>query len=143
MYHPCDLKTTVLSELLPVKFDVILIDPPMEEYLRRAPFKADTATWTWDEIVRKANGRRAATPMGCLTRRLRARVRCQAGQANLRIEDISAPKSVVFLWVGSAEGLDEVPWGAGGLRGARWVRRRLTGPLAGLTEAVVRRAGAA
>jgi len=51
MYHPCDLKATVLSELLPIKFDVILIDPPMEEYLRRAPFKADTATWTWDEIV--------------------------------------------------------------------------------------------
>ena len=31
MYHACDLKTTQLAGLLQVKFDVILIDPPMQE----------------------------------------------------------------------------------------------------------------
>ena len=29
-------------------------------------------------------------------------------QANLKIEDVSAPKSFVFLWVGAAEGLQQV-----------------------------------
>ena len=33
------------------KFDVVLIDPPWEEYARRAP-GIDIATWTWQEIMK-------------------------------------------------------------------------------------------
>jgi hypothetical protein len=37
--------------LLFCRFDVILIDPPWEEYVRRAPgFVSDTDFWTWQEI---------------------------------------------------------------------------------------------
>jgi len=33
------------------RFDVILIDPPWEEYVRRAPgFVSDPETWTWQDI---------------------------------------------------------------------------------------------
>jgi hypothetical protein len=32
MYHACDLRNTALAPLLQARFDVILIDPPMEEY---------------------------------------------------------------------------------------------------------------
>ena len=35
MYLACDLKTTALASVLQVKFDVILIDPPLEEYGRQ------------------------------------------------------------------------------------------------------------
>lgn len=33
------------------KFDVVLVDPPWEEYARRAP-GIDIATWAWQEIMR-------------------------------------------------------------------------------------------
>lgn len=33
------------------RFDVILIDPPWEEYVRRAPgFVEDAEVWPWEEI---------------------------------------------------------------------------------------------
>eukprot|EP00879_Flechtneria_rotunda_P026459 GHRR01028212.1.p2 GENE.GHRR01028212.1~~GHRR01028212.1.p2 ORF type:complete len:259 (+),score=66.68 GHRR01028212.1:600-1376(+) len=65
------------KELFGTKFDVILIDPPWEEYVRRAPgFVADTEWWSWEQI-----------------------------QA-LDIDAIADTPSFVFLWCGSAEGLD-------------------------------------
>ena len=33
------------------KFDVVLVDPPWEEYARRAP-GIDVATWAWQDIMR-------------------------------------------------------------------------------------------
>jgi hypothetical protein len=52
VYLKCDLRETVLSpQLFGTKFDAILIDPPMEEYVRRAPGVLDPEDyWTWEEI---------------------------------------------------------------------------------------------
>ena len=75
----CDLKTFNLSAL--GKFDVILIDPPLEEYYRRAKnFGVDLTPytpWTFEEI------------------------------SNLRIDQISETCCFLFLWVGAGEGLDK------------------------------------
>ena len=79
MWLKCDLKTFDLSSL--GKFDVILIDPPLPEYYRRAQsFGVDLAPfepWTFDEIQ------------------------------NLRVDLIADNCCFLFLWVGSSEGLDK------------------------------------
>ena len=79
-YLRCDLRTFPLTVAsLGTKFDVILLDPPWDEYSRRAAALGgaggDAEPWSWEEI--------------------RA----------LRIEDIADTPSFVFLWCGSAEGL--------------------------------------
>jgi mRNA (2'-O-methyladenosine-N6-)-methyltransferase len=79
MYLQADLRTYDLASL--GKFDVIMMDPPWEEYYNRVqglPIFIDSekmAPWTFDEI------------------------------ANLPIDQIAAVPSFIFLWVGS-EGLD-------------------------------------
>lgn len=46
-----DLRTLKLSaESLGTRFDVALVDPPWEEYARRAPGLAQMDTWAWAEI---------------------------------------------------------------------------------------------
>lgn len=37
-------------ETLGTRFDVALVDPPWEEYARRAPGLAEMDTWGWAEI---------------------------------------------------------------------------------------------
>ncbi|GAQ87453.1 Methyltransferase [Klebsormidium nitens] len=78
MYLQMDLLETELSaDVFGTRFDVILIDPPWEEYARRAPGVGDSlATWTWKQIE------------------------------NLKIEALADTPSFVFLWVGDGEGLD-------------------------------------
>jgi mRNA (2'-O-methyladenosine-N6-)-methyltransferase len=45
------------------RFDVILIDPPWEEYVRRAPgFVTDTDFWSWQEIQNLDIGAIAEVP---------------------------------------------------------------------------------
>ena len=34
----------------------VLIDPPWEEYARRAPHAADEETWTWQQVRAGAQG---------------------------------------------------------------------------------------
>lgn len=53
MYYQCDLKEFELSpEFFGTKFDVILVDPPWEEYVHRAPGVADHMEyWTFEEIM--------------------------------------------------------------------------------------------
>ena len=53
MFLQMDLRHTPLSpHLFGTKFDVILIDPPWEEYVRRAPGVADdTEWWSAEEIM--------------------------------------------------------------------------------------------
>lgn len=52
MYLQMDLLESELSpDVFGTKFDVILVDPPWEEYARRAPGVGDTLdTWNWKEI---------------------------------------------------------------------------------------------
>ncbi|KAJ9531964.1 hypothetical protein QJQ45_003668 [Haematococcus lacustris] len=75
-----NLKTLKLSpETFGTKFDVVLVDPPWDEYVRRAPHTAamrDASVWTWQEIMA------------------------------LEVEALADRPSFVFLWCGSAEGLD-------------------------------------
>ncbi|PNI91710.1 METTL14 isoform 6, partial [Pan troglodytes] len=64
-----------IRELTP-KFDVILLEPPLEEYYRETGITANEKCWTWDDIMK------------------------------LEIDEIAAPRSFIFLWCGSGEGLD-------------------------------------
>ncbi|TVU48376.1 hypothetical protein EJB05_08010 [Eragrostis curvula] len=79
MYYKCDLREHVLSpEFFGTKFDVILVDPPWEEYTHRAPGITDNLEyWNVDEIM------------------------------NLKIEAIADIPSFVFLWVGDGVGLEQ------------------------------------
>uniref|UniRef100_A0A671RQU2 N(6)-adenosine-methyltransferase non-catalytic subunit METTL14 n=1 Tax=Sinocyclocheilus anshuiensis TaxID=1608454 RepID=A0A671RQU2_9TELE len=75
MYLQADPDTFDLRDLK-CKFDVILIEPPLEEYYRESGIIANERFWTWDDIMK------------------------------LNIEEISSIRSFVFLWCGSGEGLD-------------------------------------
>nr|CAB3502022.1 unnamed protein product [Digitaria exilis] len=79
MYYKCDLREHVLSpEFFGTKFDVILVDPPWEEYAHRAPGITDHIEyWNAEEIM------------------------------NLKIEAIADTPSFVFLWVGDGVGLEQ------------------------------------
>nr|CAG4641744.1 EOG090X07CF [Eurycercus lamellatus] len=74
MYLKCDLKTFNLKEL-GCKFDVILIEPPLEEY-QRSLGVTNVDFLSWDQIM------------------------------ELDIGEVAAPRSFVFLWCGSSDGLD-------------------------------------
>jgi len=79
MYLKCDLKTFDLSTL--GKFDVILIDPPLAEYARRAQnselgLNPELSPWSNDDLL------------------------------NLRVDLLADTCCFLFLWVGSEEGLD-------------------------------------
>lgn len=75
MYLKCDLRQTGQLRELNCKFDVILIDPPLDEY-QRTQGVTKTKFWSWDSLM------------------------------HLPIEDIAAPRSFIFLWCGSSDGLD-------------------------------------
>lgn len=79
MYYKCDLREFILSpEFFGSKFDVILVDPPWEEYVHRAPGVTDhMESWTFEEIQ------------------------------NLKIEAIADTPSFIFLWVGDGVGLEQ------------------------------------
>lgn len=82
-YLKADLRKFNLGSLIPVKYDVVLIDPPLEAYEWEGTPTASTSqvgksTWTWDEV------------------------------ASLPIPQLAAKESFVFLWVGSgaSDGLE-------------------------------------
>lgn len=75
MYLKCDLRLQGQLRQLDCKFDVILIDPPLEEY-QRTQGVTKTKFWSWDSLM------------------------------NFEIEEIAAPRSFIFLWCGSSDGLD-------------------------------------
>uniref|UniRef100_A0A8C2MK10 N(6)-adenosine-methyltransferase non-catalytic subunit METTL14 n=1 Tax=Cricetulus griseus TaxID=10029 RepID=A0A8C2MK10_CRIGR len=75
MYLQADIEAFDIRELTP-KFDVILLEPPLEEYYRETGITANEKCWTWDDIMK------------------------------LEIDEIAAPRSFIFLWCGSGEGLD-------------------------------------
>lgn len=75
MYLKNNLRQPGQIRQLDTKFDVILIDPPLEEY-QRTQGVTKTKFWSWESIMQ------------------------------LEIEEIAAPRSFVFLWCGSSDGLD-------------------------------------
>uniref|UniRef100_A0A0D6R172 Methyltransferase-like protein 1 n=1 Tax=Araucaria cunninghamii TaxID=56994 RepID=A0A0D6R172_ARACU len=109
MYLKCDLRETVLSpELFGSKFDVILVDPPWEEYVHRAPGVGDHMEyWTFEEIQ------------------------------NLKIEAIADTPSFIFLWVGDGVGLEQgrlclKKWGFRRCEDICWVKTNKANPSPGL-----------
>jgi mRNA (2'-O-methyladenosine-N6-)-methyltransferase len=70
MHLKADLRSLKLSvETFGTKFDSILVDPPWEEYVRRAPgLLKDPEYWAWKEIMA------------------------------LEIENIADTPSFIFLW---------------------------------------------
>ncbi|KAH7287224.1 hypothetical protein KP509_32G044700 [Ceratopteris richardii] len=105
MYMQMDLRVTELNcEMFGTKFDVILVDPPWEEYIRRAPGVGDSMEWwSFEEIQ------------------------------NLRIEAIADTPSFIFLWVGDAEGLDQgrqclKKWGFRRCEDICWVKTNKENP---------------
>ncbi|XP_013105928.1 N6-adenosine-methyltransferase non-catalytic subunit [Stomoxys calcitrans] len=107
MYLKADLKSLDLKTL-GTKFDVILIEPPLEEYARAAPSVATVGGaprvfWNWDEIL------------------------------NLDVGEIAAHRSFVFLWCGSSEGLDMgrnclKKWGFRRCEDICWIRTNINKP---------------
>lgn len=75
MYLKCDLRQSGQLRQLDCKFDVILIDPPLEEY-QRTQGVTKTKFWSWESLM------------------------------HLEIEEMAAPRSFIFLWCGSSDGLD-------------------------------------
>lgn len=107
MYLKADLKTMDLKSL-GTKFDVILIEPPLEEYARAAPSVATVGGaprifWNWEEIL------------------------------NLDVGEVAAHRSFVFLWCGSSEGLDMgrnclKKWGFRRCEDICWIRTNINKP---------------
>lgn len=109
LYLKCDLRETILSpELFGTKFDVILVDPPWEEYVHRAPGVGDHMEyWTFEEIQ------------------------------NLKIEAIADNPSFIFLWVGDGLGLEQgrlclKKWGFRRCEDICWVKTNKANPSPGL-----------
>lgn len=109
MYLKCDLREQALSpELFGTKFDVILMDPPWEEYVHRAPGVTDHMEyWTFEEIM------------------------------NLKIEAIADTPSFIFLWVGDGLGLEQgrqclKKWGFRRCEDICWVKTNKTNATPGL-----------
>lgn len=105
MYLRADLKSFDLKTL-GTKFDVILIEPPLEEYARGGAAVAAGAPrnfWSWDEIL------------------------------SLDIGEVAAHRSFVFLWCGSSEGLDMGrnclrKWGFRRCEDICWIRTNIDSP---------------
>eukprot|EP00268_Persea_americana_P032168 TRINITY_DN3155_c0_g4_i1.p1 TRINITY_DN3155_c0_g4~~TRINITY_DN3155_c0_g4_i1.p1 ORF type:complete len:1239 (-),score=333.64 TRINITY_DN3155_c0_g4_i1:179-3895(-) len=109
MYYKCDLREHGLSpEFFGTKFDVILVDPPWEEYVHRAPGVTDHMEyWTFEEIQ------------------------------NLKIEAIADTPSFIFLWVGDGAGLEQgrlclKKWGFRRCEDICWVKTNKTNATPGL-----------
>jgi hypothetical protein len=103
MYLKTDLSNFHLGSL-PVKFDVLLIEPPLEEYQRtRGVTGGDVEFWGWDQIMA------------------------------LDIPSVAAPRSFIFLWCGSSEGLDMGRiclrrWGFRRCEDICWIRTNASNP---------------
>lgn len=109
MYYKCDLREHVLSpEFFGTKFDVILVDPPWEEYVHRAPGITDHIEyWNAEEIM------------------------------NLKIEAIADTPSFLFLWVGDGVGLEQgrqclKKWGFRRCEDVCWVKTNKKNASSGL-----------
>lgn len=51
MYLQADIEAFDIRELTP-KFDVILLEPPLEEYYRETDITTNEKCWTWDDIMK-------------------------------------------------------------------------------------------
>ncbi|XP_070545428.1 N(6)-adenosine-methyltransferase non-catalytic subunit METTL14-like [Ptychodera flava] len=102
MYLKCDLETFDLREL-DSKFDVILLEPPLEEYQIRPGVMSNQKFWSWEEI------------------------------SKLDVPSAAAHRSFIFLWCGSSDGLDEgrrclKDWGYRRCEDICWIKTNIKNP---------------
>jgi N6-adenosine-specific RNA methylase IME4 len=102
MYLNAELNNFELPSLN-AKFDVILVEPPLEEYQRRGLNGVEEDFWNWEEIM------------------------------GLDIPSVAAPRSFLFLWCGSSEGLDYGRiclrrWGFRRCEDICWIRTNINNP---------------
>ncbi|XP_064110282.1 N6-adenosine-methyltransferase non-catalytic subunit-like [Macrobrachium nipponense] len=100
MYLQTDLHAYDLRDL-PTKFDVILVEPPLEEYQHAGV--SNVQFWDWQKIM------------------------------DLDIAQVAAPRSFIFLWCGSSEGLDLGrqclrKWGFRRCEDICWIRTNINNP---------------
>jgi hypothetical protein len=111
MYYKCNLKEFELApEFFGTKFDVILVDPPWEEYVHRAPGVAEhTECWTFEEIMNL----KIEVSYSYVFALLRF---CWASYYLLNsitylccpfLKAIADTPSFIFLWVGDGVGLEQ------------------------------------
>lgn len=126
MYLKADLKTLEFKTL-GTKFDVILIEPPLEEYARAAPSVATVGGaprvfWNWDDILSKL-----------FLLFLISKLLTLDLLTDLDVGEIAAHRSFVFLWCGSSEGLDMgrnclKKWGFRRCEDICWIRTNINKP---------------
>ncbi|XP_072038432.1 N(6)-adenosine-methyltransferase non-catalytic subunit METTL14-like [Amphiura filiformis] len=102
MYLQLDLENFDLSDL-DCKFDVILLDPPLEEYRHRPGVVPNQPFWTWDEIFR------------------------------LEVPAIASHRSFIFMWVGNNDGLARGreclrDWGFRRCEDICWIKTNMKNP---------------
>ncbi|XP_002736391.1 N(6)-adenosine-methyltransferase non-catalytic subunit METTL14-like [Saccoglossus kowalevskii] len=102
MYLACDLETFDLRDL-ECKFDVVLVEPPLEEYQIRPGVMSNQKFWNWEEI------------------------------SKLDIPSVAAHRSFIFLWCGSSDGLDEgrrclKEWGFRRCEDICWIKTNIKNP---------------
>ncbi|PIK49806.1 putative methyltransferase-like protein 14-like [Apostichopus japonicus] len=103
MYLKCDFDNFDLAELS-TEFDVIYIDPPLEEFRHRPGVVANQRFWSWEEIMR------------------------------LDIPAVAAHRSFLFMWVGStSDGLQHGrqclrEWGFRRCEDICWIKTNITKP---------------
>lgn len=93
---------------LKCEFDVILLEPPLEEYYRESGISHTERFWTWDDVrvlvyIQHNSLMNAPRQTAFL---LSSSFVLPPQIMKLEIEEISALRSFVFLWCGSGEGLD-------------------------------------
>ncbi|CAK8687823.1 unnamed protein product [Clavelina lepadiformis] len=98
-YLKCDL-TKFDMRKLGCKFDVLLIDPPLQEYKKRAGLPLNGSEASWDDVL------------------------------SLEIDEVAASRSFVFLWCGSSDGLDSgrmclKKWGFRRCEDICWIKTNL------------------
>ncbi|KAH8333518.1 hypothetical protein KR059_000509 [Drosophila kikkawai] len=126
MYLKADLKTLEFKTL-GTKFDVILIEPPLEEYARAAPSVATVGGaprvfWNWDDILSK---------LALIY--INPKLVIVSFLLDLDVGEIAAHRSFVFLWCGSSEGLDMgrnclKKWGFRRCEDICWIRTNINKP---------------
>ena len=95
MYLKCDLKSFNLKEL-GSKFDVILIEPPLEEY-QRSLGVTNVDLLSWDQVLHIYS---------TFNYNLNHLNEIISQIMELDIGEVAAPRSFIFLWCGSSDGLD-------------------------------------
>lgn len=117
---------------LECKFDVVYIDPPLEEYQRRASGTIFSwKPWTWDEVssskfsfnvhyvlfkgkyvnvvckMKVERKMKVVCPTTMLWLNIIKKLLITLQILKLEVEKVAAQRSFLFLWCGSHEGLNE------------------------------------